>query len=433
MSVVADAASTTPPTSLLVEHRPWWRSRVTLTAGIVGVMLVCYFALSSRYPWPAQLTWNTLPTHLNDFQTWLVDQRNAESPSVVIRAFNGFAGFLDDLVQLVHELPRVDDLGGRVGRGRSRVVALRGRARLRLGARRLRRVRGERPLGREHADARADAGGGRALAPRRHPARGARGALRPVRALRHAGARRDADHPGVRVPDARRDPLLRRPGRCGDHDDDLRDPARDSHHGARDSRRPDEHRRGRARDGLDAVAGAREGTAPAGATDAAPLRQPDDPLRAVDGRHRRADRRQGARRRRHERSQLVPGARTARRHRDRGDGDGARSGHGGGRGADEPGAPPSDRRPAASVAEGIRSHRRSRRRSGRRRAHPRRRRRLLAHDGPRLAACAHPVGARLRPEPRHAPLPGHELVRRPHRPVRARAVPELPRGDARGP
>src|SRR6476646_4037767 len=62
-------------------------------------MLVCYFALSSRYPWPAQLTWNTLPTHLNDFQTWLVDQRNAESPSVVIRAFNGFAGFLDDLVQ----------------------------------------------------------------------------------------------------------------------------------------------------------------------------------------------------------------------------------------------------------------------------------------------------------------------------------------------
>ena len=44
------------------------------------------------------LVWNTLPTHLNDFQTWLVDQRNAESPSVVIRAFNGFANFLDDLV-----------------------------------------------------------------------------------------------------------------------------------------------------------------------------------------------------------------------------------------------------------------------------------------------------------------------------------------------
>ncbi len=87
-----------PTSSLLLEHRPWWRSRVTLTAAIVGVMLVVYFALKAEYPWPASLTWNTLTVHLNDFQTWLVDQRNAESPSVVIRAFNGFANFLNDLV-----------------------------------------------------------------------------------------------------------------------------------------------------------------------------------------------------------------------------------------------------------------------------------------------------------------------------------------------
>ena len=80
MSVVTDVAATP---SLLVEHRPWWRSRVTLTAGIVGLMLVAYFGWKAEYPWPASLTWNTLPTHLNDFQTWLVDQRNAESPSLV--------------------------------------------------------------------------------------------------------------------------------------------------------------------------------------------------------------------------------------------------------------------------------------------------------------------------------------------------------------
>jgi glycine betaine/proline transport system permease protein len=98
MSVVAETAAPTTAPSLIVEHRPWWRSRVTLTAAIVGVMLVCYFALKAEYPWPAALTWNTLPTHLNDFQTWLVDQRNAESPSAVIRAFNGFADFLDSLV-----------------------------------------------------------------------------------------------------------------------------------------------------------------------------------------------------------------------------------------------------------------------------------------------------------------------------------------------
>jgi len=83
---------------LATEHRPWWRSRVTLTGAVVGVMLLCYFAFKSEYPWPVELTWNTLPTHLNDFQTWLVDQRNAESPSIVIRAFNGFANWLDNLV-----------------------------------------------------------------------------------------------------------------------------------------------------------------------------------------------------------------------------------------------------------------------------------------------------------------------------------------------
>ncbi len=85
-------------TPLLVEHRPWWRSRVTLTCAILGVMLLAYFGWKAQYPWPRRLVWTALPTHLNDFQTWLVDQRNAESPSIVIRAFNGFANFLDDLV-----------------------------------------------------------------------------------------------------------------------------------------------------------------------------------------------------------------------------------------------------------------------------------------------------------------------------------------------
>ena len=96
MSALTDIDVTATP--LLIEHRPWWRSRVTLSGAIVGVMIVFYLALKSEYPWPASLTWNVLPTHLNDFQTWLVDQRNAENTSVVIRAFNGFATFLDNLV-----------------------------------------------------------------------------------------------------------------------------------------------------------------------------------------------------------------------------------------------------------------------------------------------------------------------------------------------
>jgi glycine betaine/proline transport system permease protein len=67
-------------------------------------MWLAYRGWKSEYPWPASLTWNTLPTHLNDFQTWLVDQRNADDPSLVIRAFNGFANMLDSLVT------RFDDL-----------------------------------------------------------------------------------------------------------------------------------------------------------------------------------------------------------------------------------------------------------------------------------------------------------------------------------
>ena len=53
----------------------------------------------------------------------------------------------------------------------------------------------------------------------------------------HAGARRDADHPRVRVPDAGRDPVLGRPGRGGDLHDDLRRPARRPDHRARHPRR----------------------------------------------------------------------------------------------------------------------------------------------------------------------------------------------------
>jgi glycine betaine/proline transport system permease protein len=109
VSTIVEVAPTTTTTttttsSLLTEHRPWWRSRVTLTAVILGAMLVCYFALKAEYAWPGRLVWTAFPTHLNDFQTWLVDQRNGESPSVVIRAFNGFATFLDDLVSWLTRL-----------------------------------------------------------------------------------------------------------------------------------------------------------------------------------------------------------------------------------------------------------------------------------------------------------------------------------------
>ncbi len=94
MSTITEAPVAIP----VVSHAPWWRGRLVQVAVVVGVMWLAYRGWKAEYPWPASLTWNALPTHLNDFQTWLVDQRNAESPSVVIRAFNGFADALDGLV-----------------------------------------------------------------------------------------------------------------------------------------------------------------------------------------------------------------------------------------------------------------------------------------------------------------------------------------------
>jgi glycine betaine/proline transport system permease protein len=82
----------------VVVHRPWWRGRLVQMAAIVAVMVVAYRGWGLEYSWPARLEWNSLPAHIDDFQTWLLDQRNAENASFVFALFDGFATFVDDLV-----------------------------------------------------------------------------------------------------------------------------------------------------------------------------------------------------------------------------------------------------------------------------------------------------------------------------------------------
>jgi glycine betaine/proline transport system permease protein len=101
---VSVAVEVATPAASVVEHRPWWQRRLVLSGAIVGLMLVLYFALRGEYPWPGSLQWNSLGSHLDNFQAWLIDQRNAAHPNVVFRAFNGFAGFLDDLVTWLNNL-----------------------------------------------------------------------------------------------------------------------------------------------------------------------------------------------------------------------------------------------------------------------------------------------------------------------------------------
>ena len=87
-----------PVAAPLVVHRPWWRGKIVQTAGIVALMYLAYRVWQDEYPWPEALAWNSLGGHFNTFQTWLLDQRNAENPSFVFAIFDGFATFVDDLV-----------------------------------------------------------------------------------------------------------------------------------------------------------------------------------------------------------------------------------------------------------------------------------------------------------------------------------------------
>jgi glycine betaine/proline transport system permease protein len=94
-TVVAEA----PPLAPVVVHRPWWRGRLVQVAAVVALMYLAYRIWALDYPWPSSLVWNSLPGYLDDFQVWLSDQRNSESPSFVFAVFDGFATFVDKLVE----------------------------------------------------------------------------------------------------------------------------------------------------------------------------------------------------------------------------------------------------------------------------------------------------------------------------------------------
>ena len=94
MTTVAEVAPVTP----VLSHRPWWRGKLVQTAGIVALMYLAYRAWALEYPWPQRLEWTALAGHLDDFQTWLIDEKNAEDQSIVFTLFEGFATFVDNLV-----------------------------------------------------------------------------------------------------------------------------------------------------------------------------------------------------------------------------------------------------------------------------------------------------------------------------------------------
>jgi glycine betaine/proline transport system permease protein len=88
---------------VVIEHRPWWRSRLVLCAAVIAVMLVAYFGWKGKYPYPASLEWNSLVGYLDRFQTWLSDQGNAPNPNLFFRILNGISNGLETLVNWIYD------------------------------------------------------------------------------------------------------------------------------------------------------------------------------------------------------------------------------------------------------------------------------------------------------------------------------------------
>ncbi len=94
--------------------RPWWRNRFVAAGLVVVGLVIAYEAWPGGYPWPAALEWKSLPSELNNFQSWLSDQQSAANPSVIFTILNGISTGLGDYVSalssLFHDLTWVGTL-----------------------------------------------------------------------------------------------------------------------------------------------------------------------------------------------------------------------------------------------------------------------------------------------------------------------------------
>lgn len=97
------ALTEVPVAAPTLSHLPWWRGRLVKVVAIVGLMVIVYQAFKLDYPWPTRLTFTSLSAHLDEFQTWLIDQRTAEDTGLFFTVFNWFRIFLDNLVAWLNQ------------------------------------------------------------------------------------------------------------------------------------------------------------------------------------------------------------------------------------------------------------------------------------------------------------------------------------------
>jgi glycine betaine/proline transport system permease protein len=92
------------PAGIVLEHRPWWRSRMTIVALIVAVMVICHLTLSRTLSWPSSLVWHSLTHSLDNFQNWLAAEGGKSHPNIVYRVIHGISSGLDTLVRWLYHL-----------------------------------------------------------------------------------------------------------------------------------------------------------------------------------------------------------------------------------------------------------------------------------------------------------------------------------------
>ena len=95
---MSDIVAETPIVAPVLSHRPWWRGKPVQVTLVAAGMWLAYRAFRLEYPWPSALAWNNLQFELDEFQTWLIEQRSAEDKSIVFALFDGFRVFVDNLV-----------------------------------------------------------------------------------------------------------------------------------------------------------------------------------------------------------------------------------------------------------------------------------------------------------------------------------------------
>ena len=173
---VAQAAARSPRRA---PPRPGGAAAPALVLAVAVGMVVAFFGWKSQVAVAGGATWNALAHHLDNFQTWLSDQRNVPAPERLLPRLQRHR----DLPRQHRRLADVAVLQAHLGRNdrarRARRAALRRTACRPRRARGVRLVRGDGPVGAEHAHVCAHVRVGRALARDRDAARHPRRPLGP--------------------------------------------------------------------------------------------------------------------------------------------------------------------------------------------------------------------------------------------------------------